>query len=78
MRLGRAETCAQYSGKLSKDQSMPASSVARFMSSTFSRVSMIALRSLGRVGAMPKPQLPCTAVVTPCQQDGVKSGSQQS
>ena len=30
----------------------------------------------GRTGAKPTPQLPITAVVTPCQQDGASSGSQ--
>ena len=31
-------------------------------------------RCSGRVGAMPKPQLPVTTVVTPCQDDGVSVG----
>ena len=30
----------------------------------------------GRTGAKPTPQLPSTAVVTPCQHDGVRCGSQ--
>ena len=34
-------------------------------------------RCSGRVGAMPKPQLPITTLVTPCQLDGVRSPSQR-
>ena len=30
----------------------------------------------GAAGAKPTPQLPMTTVVTPCQHDGVSSGSQ--
>ena len=32
-------------------------------------------RCWGNVGAMPNPQLPMTTVVTPCHDDGVRSGS---
>ena len=32
--------------------------------------------SSGFAGANPTPQLPITTVVTPCQVDGVSSGSQ--
>ena len=34
-------------------------------------------RCSGRVGATPKPQLPMTTLVTPCQLDGVRSPSQR-
>ena len=39
---------------------------------------MMSSRSPGRAGAMPNPQLPCTTVVTPCHDDGVRSGSQNT
>ena len=48
------------------------------MSSTFSRVRAMSSRSLGRVGAMEKPQLPATTVVTPWKHDGVSGGSQKT
>ena len=48
------------------------------MSSTFSRVRAIRLRCSGRVGAMEKPQLPATTVVTPWKHDGVRLGSQNT
>ena len=48
------------------------------MPSTFSRVRAMVERCSGRVGAMPNPQLPITTVVTPCQHDGVRSGSQST
>ena len=35
-------------------------------------------RSSGRTGAKPKPQLPITTDVTPCQPDSVQYGSQKS
>jgi hypothetical protein len=54
---------------------MPASSASTDMPSTFSNVRAIVPRCSGRVGAMPKPQLPMITVVTPCQLDGVRSGS---
>jgi hypothetical protein len=48
------------------------------MSSTFSRVSAIVSRSAARVGAIVKPQLPATTVVTPWKHDGVRPGSQKT
>jgi hypothetical protein len=57
---------------------MPAMSDAGFMSSTFSRVSAIVSRSASRVGAIVKPQLPATTVVTPWKQEGVSAGSQKT
>ena len=35
-------------------------------------------RSSGRTGAKPKPQLPITTDVTPCQPDSVQYGSQNT
>ena len=48
------------------------------MSSTFSSVRAMSSRSAGRVGAMEKPQLPATTVVTPWKHDGVSAGSQKT
>ena len=74
-RLARSSMAARYSGKLSKHQSMPLSSASIDMPSTFSSVRTIVSRCSGRVGATPKPQLPMTTLVTPCQLDGVRSPS---
>ena len=67
MRSGSFATAARYSGNVSKPHGMPCSSASSVMPSTFSRMRAISGRSAGRVGAMPKPQLPITTVVTPCQ-----------
>ncbi len=48
------------------------------MSSTFSIVLAISSRSEGLIGAMEKPQLPATTVVTPCRFEGEPAGSQNS
>jgi len=40
------------------------------MSSTFSSVARDRVAELGRVGAIAKPQLPATTVVTPWYDDG--------
>ena len=45
------------------------------MSSTPSISSMSRSWSAGRTGAKPTPQLPITAVVTPCQLDGASWSS---
>ena len=66
-----------YSGNVSKHQSMPALSASFDMPSTFSSVRTMMSRCSGRVGATPKPQLPMTTLVTPCQDDGVRSPSQR-
>ncbi len=67
---------ARYSGKLSNSQRMPRRSTSRDMPSTWVRLRMVISRSAGRQGAMVKPQLPITTVVTPCAGDGVSAGSQ--
>ncbi len=46
------------------------------MSSTPSISSIRNWWCSGRTGAKPTPQLPITAVVTPCQLEGASSGSQ--
>ena len=55
---------------------MPVRIAASDMPSTFTSVRMIRSRSAGRHGAMAKPQLPITVVVTPCQMLLVAYGSQ--
>ncbi len=41
-------------------------------------VSIARSRISGRIGAKPKPQLPITTDVTPCQPESVRYGSQKS
>ena len=67
---------SRYSGNVSHPHVMPSFSAVPGMSSTPS-MSWISQSSWpGRTGAKPTPQLPITTVVTPCQHDGVSSGSQ--
>ena len=75
-RAGDALTASRYSPKLSHSQSMPSSSTAPGMSSTPSISEMRRGCASGRTGAKPTPQLPMTAVVTPCQLDGAMRSSQ--
>ena len=74
----RRRTDSRYSGNVSKSQAMPSVSVAGSMSSTFSSVCTITSWCSGRVGAMAKPQLPATTVVTPWYDDGRSAGSQKT
>ena len=67
---------SRYSGKVSQFQVMPSASAVPGMSSTPSMSWMSQSRLSGRAGAKPTPQLPMTMVVTPCQLEGVTSGSQ--
>ena len=76
MARGVLSSASRYSGKLSQSQSMPSWSAVPGMSSTPSISSMRKPSAPGRTGAKPTPQLPITTVVTPCQLDGVSSGSQ--
>ena len=68
MATPRVSMASRNSGNVWNGQLVPspASSAATLMPSTFSRVRTIRFRCAGRVGATPKPQLPITAVVTPC------------
>ncbi len=54
---------------------MPAERAVPGMSSTPSMRPMSHSWRLGATGAKPTPQFPITTVVTPCQQEGVSSGS---
>ena len=76
MARGVLSSASRYCGKLSQSHSMPSWSAVPGMSSTPSISSMRKLSAPGRTGAKPTPQLPITTVVTPCQLDGVISGSQ--
>ena len=67
---------SRYCGKLSKPQLMPARSASSDMPSTCVRCRMVRSRSWGLQGAMVKPQLPSTAVVTPSAGEGSTNGSQ--
>ena len=74
----RRRTEARYSGNVSKSHAIPAMSVSGSMSSTFSSVCTISSWCSGRVGAIAKPQLPATTVVTPWYEDGRSAGSQNT
>ncbi len=73
-----ASTASRYSGKVSQLQSMPSASAAGSMSSARSRLRTTRARSASRTGARVNPQLPITAVVTPCQHELAPSGSQNT
>ena len=70
--LGARSTLSRYSGKLTQSQGMPSRIEARGMASTRTMLSMARSRSSGATGAKPKPQLPITAEVTPCQPERVQ------
>ena len=69
---------SRYCGYVSKSQSTPASSASSDMPSTWVRLRRVRSRSRSRHGAMVKPQLPMTTVVTPRPTDGVAHGSHVS
>ena len=66
---------SRYSENELHDQSMPSCRAVPGMSSTPSMSSIRNDSAPGCTGAKPTPQLPMTTVVTPCQLDGVTSGS---
>ena len=65
-----------YWGKVSQFHLMPSARAEPGMSSTPSISEISQSWRSGRAGAKPTPQLPMIAVVTPCQQEGDRSGSQ--
>jgi hypothetical protein len=67
---------SRYCGTLSNSQRMPARSTSSDMPSTWVRFFITSSRSAGRHGAMVKPQLPITAVLTPSAGEGETHGSQ--
>ena len=70
--LGAASTLSKNSGKVVQFHGMPSFIEAMGIASTRVMVSMARSRSAGRTGAKPKPQLPITTEVMPCQLDSVQ------
>jgi hypothetical protein len=54
---------------------MPSRIASSPIASVRDMVSMARSRSAARTGAKPKPQLPSTTLVTPCQPETVHQGS---
>ena len=74
---GRTRSRAsRYSGNDSNSQRVPVRSALRSMPSTTDRFLRTVSRSDAGHGAIPKPQLPMIAVVTPSAGDGESFGSQ--
>ena len=67
---------SRYSPYDSQSQGKPVRMAFLGMSSTVSIMPARNSRSAGLQGANVTPQLPNSAVVTPCQEAGVNSGSQ--
>ena len=76
--FGVRSTESRNSGKLTQSQGIPAFIEARGIASTRVIDSIARSRSSGRTGAKPKPQLPMTAEVIPCQPERVQYGSQNT
>ncbi len=72
---GMRSSASRYSPTDSQSHWMAARSDAPGMPSTPSMRPISQSRRSGAAGANPTPQLPMTTVVTPCQIDGVSSGS---
>ena len=73
---GMRSSASRYSPTDSQSQRIASRSDAPGMPSTPSMSPMSQSWRSGAAGAKPTPQLPITTVVTPCQIDGVSSGSQ--
>ena len=67
---------SRYWPKVSNSQRVPCTSASRSMPSTTDRFFSIVSRCFAGHGAMPKPQFPITAVVTPSDTEGESVGSQ--
>ena len=76
--LGVRSTLSRNSGKVTQSHGMPARIVFSGTASLRERLSIARSRSSGLHGAKPKPQLPITTLVTPCQPDIVHHGSQNT
>ena len=76
--LGARSTLARYSPNVTQSHGMPCRIVSSGTASLRTRESIARSRSSGLNGAKPKPQLPITTLVTPCQPDIVHHGSQNS
>ena len=75
--FGARSRLSRYSGIVSQSHGMPASIDAYGIASVRVIVSIERSRKSGRTGAKPKPQLPSTTDVTPCQPEIVHHGSQR-
>ena len=67
----RSSDCS-HSGKVTQSQSMPAFMDSKGIASVRDMVSIARSRPSGGTGAKPKPQLPSTTEVTPCQPEIVQ------
>ena len=76
--FGVRSTLSRNSGNVSQSHGMPACIVFIGTASLRERLSIARSRSSGLHGAKPKPQLPITTLVTPCQPDIVHHGSQKT
>ena len=70
--LGMRSSVSRNSGNETQSQSMPSFIDSKGMASVRDMVSIERSRSSGRTGAKPKPQLPSTTEVTPCQPEMVQ------
>ena len=75
--FGIRSMLSRNSGNVSQSQGMPARIVFSGTASLRDRLSIARSWSSSRQGAKPKPQLPMTTLVTPCQPDIVHHGSQK-
>ena len=76
--FGVRSTLSRNSGNVTQSHGMPARIVLSGTASFRDTVSIARSWSSGRHGAKPKPQLPITTLVTPCQPDIVHHGSQNT
>ena len=76
--FGVRSTLSRNSGNVTQSQGIPARMVRKGTASLRERLNIARSRSSGLHGAKPKPQLPMTTLVTPCQPDMVHQGSQKS
>ena len=76
--FGMRSRVSRYSGMVSQSQfgSIPSTIDANGMASVRTIVSIERSRKSGLTGAKPKPQLPSTTEVTPCQLEIEQYGSQ--
>ena len=72
MPLGIRSRVSRNSGKVTQSQSMPSFIESKGIASTRDMLSMARSRFSGATGAKPKPQLPSTSEVTPCQPESVQ------
>ena len=71
-------TLSRNSGNVTQSHGMPAFMASSEIASLRVIDSIERSRSSGRTGANPKPQLPMTTDVTPCQPESEQYGSQKT